>query len=337
MVLLRHMNLLNLIRRTNPISNFYSYNLGKIRLYDSKNMTKEDWHNLRPMIKKRIEHRSSSYPIKSMIPVAQQVLRARSQLINGVSTLLKAFPVFSCKYCPEVYVGEMGHLIKSCWGYKRLNKNQLHRWTRASLENILVPVETFHLESRGQEIIKHHQRFDFERVPAVIELCHQAGALMEDSKFRSPNDTPDFVVDSLSTDDLIAIGTRTLGAWETLREGVKKLMLVYSVKVCKHCSEVHVGPSGHMGRLCGVFKFQSWQGTHFWQKAGVDDVVPPTIAWHRRTQDPPVLVNEGRSFYGHAPAVVDLCCKAGAIPSKKYLCMMKVHGLTGPSFNNVSS
>ncbi|KAK9723781.1 hypothetical protein RND81_05G024700 [Saponaria officinalis] len=243
------------------------------------------------------------------------------------------------RFCPEVYVGETGHLINSCWGYKRLTKNQLHRWIKASLNDLLVPVETFRLDSRVQDVIKHHQRFDFERVPAVVELCRQAGANIEDSKLHSQNAPSNSVADetdSFSADDLRVIGTRTLAAWEALREGVEKLLLVYPAKVCKHCSEIHVGPSGHKARLCGVFKYQSWKGSHFWEKAGVDDLVPPKIVWYRRPQDPPALLNEGRNYYGHAPAVVDLCCKAGAIPSAKYFCMMKVQGLTRPSPENVS-
>ena len=40
---------------------------------------------------------------------------------------------------------------------------------------MLVPVEAFHLKHMFQDVIKHHQRFDFERVPAAVELCWQAG------------------------------------------------------------------------------------------------------------------------------------------------------------------
>lgn len=56
-----------------------------------------DFRKLRPMILKRIENRAKEYPINSMIPVAQDVLKARSLLIQGVSTLMNVFPVLTCK------------------------------------------------------------------------------------------------------------------------------------------------------------------------------------------------------------------------------------------------
>ncbi|KAA8526487.1 hypothetical protein F0562_008309 [Nyssa sinensis] len=187
-----------------------------------------------------------------------------------------------------------------------------------------------------QGVIRHNQRFDFDRAPAVVELCCQAGADPFDENLCSNTWNSDSVeggvigAESLSPDNLRFIAMRTLTAWETVRSGVQKLLLVYPAKVCKYCSEVHVGPSGHKARLCGVFKYENWRGAHFWKKAEVDDLVPPKVVWHQRPQDPPVLLNEGRDFYGHAPAVVDLCNKAGVIVPSKYFCMMKVQGLSAP-------
>ncbi|KAM1218379.1 hypothetical protein TB2_045505 [Malus domestica] len=181
-----------------------------------------------------------------------------------------------------------------------------------------------------QDVIKHHQRFDFERVPAVVELCWQAGA--NDGNHLNWNSESDCVgvdgAESLSSDELILVASGTLRAWDILRNGVEKLLMVYPAKVCKHCSEIHVGPSGHKARLCGIFKYESRQGTHFWRKANVDDLVPPKTVWRRRPQDPQVLLNEGRGFYGHAPAVVELCTQAGAIAPPKYHCMMKLQGVS---------
>ena len=228
-------------------------------------------------------------------------------------------------------------MIRSCRGFKQLNKNQVHEWIKASLNDILVPVETFHLENLAQDVIMHHERFNHERVPVIVELCCQAGAYPQDFDFRSSNcmskateSAVEFSSCTLSANELMTIGNRTLSAWEILREGVKKLLLVYHAKVCKYCSEVHVGPSGHKARLCGVFKCEHWRGNHFWQKASVDDLVPPKMVWCRRPQDPLVLLHEHRSYYGHLPAVVDLCSKAGAMPPAKYYCMMKIQGLSGP-------
>lgn len=179
-----------------------------------------------------------------------------------------------------------------------------------------------------QDVIKHQERFDHPRVPAVLELCYQAGASIND---ESQHPIVDSEIDGdHSQHSTITIANNTLKAWENLRSNVKRLLLVYPARVCKHCSEVHVGPSGHKARVCGVFKYESWHGAHFWKKAEVDDLVPPKDVWWRRPQDPPVLVDKGRDFYGHAPAVVALCAAAGAIVPVKYSCLMKTQGLSAP-------
>ncbi|KAL3626226.1 hypothetical protein CASFOL_029775 [Castilleja foliolosa] len=304
--------------------------INRFRYYSTKSL---DLKKLRPMILKRIEERSKEYPVKGMLPVAHDVLQARTALYDGVSTLIHNIPVWSCKFCPEVFIGESGHLIQTCHGYHRHAKNKVHTWVKGNINDVIVPVETFHLQKMFQNVVKHHERFDHDRVPAIVELCLQAGADSENHITLTPDNLENNTVNPeiLSEDDLRSVAIRTLRAWEAVRSGVHKLLFVYPARVCKHCSEVHVGPSGHEARMCGVFKYDTWRGAHFWEKAKVDDLVPPKVVWIRRRQDPPVLVDKGREYYGRAPVVVDLCSKGGALVPSKYFCSMKMDGLTMPS------
>jgi len=49
------------------------------------------------MILKRIENRAKDYPVKEIVPVAEEILIARKNLISNIAALLKVFPVLTCK------------------------------------------------------------------------------------------------------------------------------------------------------------------------------------------------------------------------------------------------
>ncbi|XP_057767137.1 APO protein 4, mitochondrial-like [Salvia miltiorrhiza] len=287
-----------------------------LRNYSAKSNLGVELQKLRPLIMKRIEQRAKDLPVNPAIPVAREALRARNALYDGVSALITHIPVWACKYCPEVYIGESGHLIRTCHGYRHHSKNKVHEWVKASINDIIIPVESLHLQKTFRDVTKHREIFDHQRVPAVVELCLQAGVDANDQSVITPP-FPD--------DDLQLIARRTVNAWETLRSQVHKLLMEHPARVCKHCEEVHVGPWGQKARSRGVVKHES---CHLWRRAGVEDLVPSNVVWSRRRQDPHVLVDRGREYYGHAPAVVDLCSKAGALVPSKYFCMMKVDGLT---------
>ncbi|KAL1553762.1 APO protein 4, mitochondrial-like isoform X1 [Salvia divinorum] len=292
-----------------------------LRNYSSKSSLCVNLEKLRPLIMKRISQAKDD-PLKPTLPVVREVLRARNALYVGVSTLIRHIPVWACKYCPEVYIGESGHLIRTCHGYRHRSKNKVHEWVEASINDIIVPVESLHLQKMFPDVNKHHERFDHQCIPAVVGLCLQVGVDVNDQSISSSPITPSF-----PNYDLKLIARQTVSAWEMLRSGVHKLLCVHPARVCKLCKEVQVGPSGHRARACGVLRDES---CHCWKRAWVEDLVPSNVVWSRRRQDARVLVDQGREYYGHAPAVVDLCSKAGALVPSKYFCMMKVDGLSAP-------
>ncbi|KAL8166827.1 hypothetical protein V2J09_008326 [Rumex salicifolius] len=297
--------------------------------------------------------------IKRLIPVAYDVLNARVALINNLKRLLKVVPVQACKWCNEIHVGPVGHPFKSCRGQRASFRTGLHEWTtNVVIEDILFPVESYHLYDRLGRRISHEERFSVPRIPSVVELCIQAGVDIPEfptKRRRKPvictgrnefidadeTDLPDpieqpysqillkeipdsEITPPSSQEDTVLLAEETLQAWEAMRHGANRLMKRYQVRVCGYCPEVHVGPMGHKAQNCGAHKHQQRNGQHGWQSSVLNDLIPPRYVWHVPDIHGPPLQRELRDFYGQAPAVVEICVQAGAEIPEQYKATMRL-------------
>jgi len=82
-------------------------------------------------------------------------------------------PYFS--NCPEIHIGPVGHHIQDCHGPGNVNNRSHHLWVRGSIDDILLPIESYHLYDPFDRHIEHETHFNYDRIPAVVELCIQAG------------------------------------------------------------------------------------------------------------------------------------------------------------------
>ncbi|GAB4827594.1 APO protein 2, chloroplastic, variant 2 [Ancistrocladus abbreviatus] len=295
--------------------------------------------------------------VKRMVPLAYDVINGRAKLINNLKKLLKVVPVQACKWCNEIHVGPVGHPFKSCRGQQASIRKGLHEWGSAVVEDIFLQVDAYHLYDRLGPRILHDERFSIPRIPALVELCIQAGVNIpkfpvkrrrkpvirigrkefidaDESDLPDPvpesqipilTEVPDSEVVAPSTaEETTLLAEETLEAWETMRRGAKKLMRMYPVRVCGYCPEVHVGPSGHKAQNCGAHKHQQRNGQHAWQSAVLDDLIPPRYVWHVPDVNGPPMQRELRSFYGQAPAVVEMCIQAGAAIPEQYKSTMRL-------------
>ncbi|XVE53115.1 hypothetical protein DITRI_Ditri02bG0178500 [Diplodiscus trichospermus] len=313
-------------------------------------------------IEKPLQPPKNGLLVPDLIPVAYEVLDAWKVLIKGLAQLLHVIPVYGCSECSEVHVAYTGHAIQDCKGPSSSKRRGLHSWVRGSINDILIPIESYHLYDPFGRRIKHDTRFEYDRIPAVVELCIQAGVdipeypsrrrtkpvrmlgkklidrggyVEEPKLWRSVDPSSSSIVD-LDTcgasgrflppppEDVPLIAQETMNAHEIVRSGVTKLMKKYTVKACGYCSEVHVGPWGHNAKLCGEFKHQWRDGKHGWQDATVAEVFPPNYVWHVRVPKGPPLKGALKSFYGKAPAVVEVCMQAGAQIPSRYKPMMRL-------------
>ncbi|KAL0340300.1 UNVERIFIED_CONTAM: APO protein 2, chloroplastic [Sesamum radiatum] len=266
--------------------------------------------------------------VERLIPVAYKVLNARITLVNNLKKLLKVMPVNACKWCSEIHVGPVGHPFKSCRGPQASIRKGAHEWVEAVVEDMLVPVEAYHLYDRLGKRISHEERFSIPRIPAVVELCIQAGVdLPEYPTKRRKNriGRKEFIdADESELPDPDPDAPKP----EILAEIVDSEIVPPSCKedttlLAEETLKVHVGPTGHKAQNCGAHKHQQRNGQHGWQAAVLDDLIPPKFVWHVPDVNKP-LERDLRNFYGQAPAVVELCVQAGAAVPEKYKPTMRL-------------
>ncbi|XP_059667097.1 APO protein 1, chloroplastic isoform X2 [Cornus florida] len=312
-------------------------------------------------IEKPLEPPKNGLLVPDLIPVAYEVLDAWKILIKGLAQLLHIVPVYACSECSGVHVAHAGHSIQDCHGPTGAQRRSYHSWVKGSINDVLLPIESYHMYDPFGRRIKHESRFDYDRIPAVVELCIQAGVDLPEYPSRrrtepvrmigrkvidrggfvdppKPCHSEDSASSLLDLDthraferfsapkmsEVPTIAKETIIAYEKVRWGVTKLMRKYTVKACGYCSEVHVGPWGHNAKLCGEFKHQWRDGKHGWQDATVDEVFPPNYVWHVQDPEGPPLRSALKRFYGKVPAVVEVCMQAGAQIPNKYKPMMRL-------------
>ncbi|KAH1262324.1 APO protein 3, mitochondrial [Glycine max] len=233
-----------------------------------------------------------------------------------------------------IHVGHAPHKIRTC-DVRGSPSSKEHSWAKVGVEHVLPLVDSFHLYDRIGRAVSHNEMLEVDRIPAIVELCVQAGegpspvytvaGRIIDFEKRFPKEISlgedieahgfwlmDVNTNSMAmqSDDIQATAVRGMKAWEKMRGGASKLMGKYAVQTCGYYPEVQVGPKGHRVRNCQAFKHQIRDGQLYVYHIRDDQ--------HRKP-----LVNELKRYYGMLPAVVELFAQAGAPVDKNYASMMR--------------
>ncbi|KAL6972967.1 APO protein 3, mitochondrial [Sarracenia purpurea var. burkii] len=114
--------------------------------------------------------------VPDLVEVAHRVYRARESVLFGISKLLGVIPIQRCRHCFEVHVGYVGHEIRTCTGPSSGIRSATHEWRRGGVQDVIYFPKCFHLYDRvGKPRVGHDERHSVRRIPAVVELCIQAG------------------------------------------------------------------------------------------------------------------------------------------------------------------
>ncbi|XP_042506860.1 APO protein 3, mitochondrial-like [Macadamia integrifolia] len=123
--------------------------------------------------------------VPELVEVAHQVYQARGKLLRGLSKLTDAVPIKRCRFCSEVHIAHVGHEIRTCTGPKSGFRSATHVWRRGGIEDVVYFPYCFHLHDRvGKPRVGHDEKSRVLRLPAIVELCIQAGVELKDYPTR---------------------------------------------------------------------------------------------------------------------------------------------------------
>ncbi|XP_038878904.1 APO protein 3, mitochondrial isoform X2 [Benincasa hispida] len=106
------------------------------------------------------------------------------KMVCGAKKIMEKYMVQTCGYCPEVQVSPRGHKVRMCRASKHQSRNGLHAWQEATIDDLVGPNYVWHMKDlKGPPLDNKLKRF-YGKVPAVVELCVQAGAPIPD-QYRS--------------------------------------------------------------------------------------------------------------------------------------------------------
>ncbi|KAG7030220.1 APO protein 3, mitochondrial, partial [Cucurbita argyrosperma subsp. argyrosperma] len=303
--------------------------------------------------------KSERKPLVTSINELKRTARLRAKAKQNVEENSLQPPANGLLVKGLVHIGHPPHKIRTC-NVAGSAPNKEHTWEIGGIQHVFPTVESFHLYDRIGRAVSHNEQLQVDRIPAVVELCIQAGVDIPeyptrrrtfpiynvagrtvDFEKRFPkkftlekginsygfwNDRKTVCVDTLSinSDDLKETAIKGMESWDKMISGTEKLMKTYGVQTCGYCSEVQVGPKGHRVRNCQAYKHQMRDGQHAWQEATVDDLMPPVYVWHVQdvhSNEP--LLNNLKRYYGVLPAVVELFAQAGANVGERYTSFMK--------------
>ncbi|CAN6251935.1 unnamed protein product [Urochloa humidicola] len=121
--------------------------------------------------------------VPHLVEVAHRVHVARERLLHGLTRLVEgedAIPVKRCRFCAEVHVGRVGHEIRTCEGRDSGARNSLHVWRPGTVRDVIGFPYCYHLFDRvGKPRVVHKEKYEVPRLPAILELCIQAGVDVE--------------------------------------------------------------------------------------------------------------------------------------------------------------